>query len=137
MSQESVVESIAQELLAKREEKSKIDEEVKAIELRIDELAGQEELENGSITLEGETVDLKVNRRVNVSYSDKDALSELISENSSELGPLFRIELKESGKKVDVFLEKGSQVLVQQLKDIRKRVPGKASVKVEARKATV
>lgn len=86
---------------------------------------------DGSNILFGQILKVKVTIPQNVSYSDKDKLAQLVAENKDVLSPLFRIEVKESGSKVEKFLALAEGSVAVDLKSIRVIRAGKPKLEIE------
>lgn len=89
----------------------------------------------GTTTLVGEIRSLKLTRKVNVSYPDKEGLEELIlDEDMGDKGlELFRLNYSERASEVTAFLESG-HCCAALLGEMRTTKMGKVSVKVVANK---
>lgn len=130
-----VVDELSMQLVARKEEIRKLAVQVGEIETTLNQLASNEDNMDGTFLLEGNKLKVTITRKVNVSYPDKAKLSALVSEHKAVLGPLFRVELKESGSKVEKFLVTGDNQLAKELKDLRQSNPGKPSIEIDLVKA--
>lgn len=104
------------------------------IDAQINALAGDDKA-SGVVNVVGTSLVAKITRRLNITYSDKEKLAELVMTNE-ELRPLFRMELRESGTKVCKWLQSDSP-LTAALKAIRVETQGKPSVTIEPKKEEV
>jgi len=116
---------LEEELAKRRTELADIDEQINA-------LAGNEEKKTGVVRLMGATLQAKITRCVSVTYSDKNKLSDLVFERE-ELRPLFRIDIRESGTRVNKWLtDNATEDLAAELKSIRQEKASKPTVEIQA-----
>ncbi len=100
----SELDDLLMGLVERKEKLVALQAEIDEAVFLIDKLAGAPDVKSGTLKLAGDTLIAVVTRKENVTYSDKDGLARLVAENAG-LGELFRIELKEKGKKVANFLD--------------------------------
>lgn len=93
-----------EEYVRLKEQAAALAEKADAVLSVVNGLAGRDDMEKGSIWVEGERLKGKITRRVNTNYSDKAMLGELLVAHQSVLKSLFKIDIKESGQKVEVLI---------------------------------
>jgi hypothetical protein len=116
---QSLVEVLADEDVTARKKKLLVD--------AADALAGQSEKKRGVVHLSGETFDVVLERRVNVSYPEKDSLKNLFNQYP-ELQDYFRTRYEESGlgleKWLATFPDTPAAQAVRQIRVAKAGTPG-------------
>jgi len=104
-------------------------------ESAINALAGDPEKMTGTVYAEGREYRAKIVRKVYISYSDKQKLSAILTANEA-LAELYRIDVRESGTKVEKWLDANKDTATAaEVLAIRVVKPGKPEIvttKVEA-----
>lgn len=116
----SEVDQLLEDLVEFQKEKLEIEAHIEDIVKRIDSCA-EKTFQKGSKTFFGKEHKAKLNRRVNVSYPrPKGAdhpLADLLEDFSDILANKVRIELKESGAKIENLLDKYPNISEDTLED--------------------
>lgn len=119
-------------VVEKQEAVSRNQGELKALIEKANALAGAESVEAGTLWLKGDKLKAKLTRRVNVKYTDKAQLGELVGANE-ELATMFRVELRESGQKVEKWLvspPEDQKEVAEAISEIREKTPGSVGIAV-------
>ena len=90
--------------------------------------------DTGTVTIPGETHQIKVVFKQNTSFPDKDKLNDLVEALGPSADGLFRFELKPRGAAVDKFIDSGESEHAAALAELRVKRPASPSVKVEVKK---
>ena len=118
--------------------------DIAAITAEFDRLAGEDDVQSGTLTLESDKWTIKLNRKTKAQWQKERGKPHplfVIGQDFEFVKPLFGIDLREKLGAMKKFLEQDPTLVapavaavIERIKAIRKEVPGARSITVEPKK---
>lgn len=127
------VDELLERYITLQTERAKVDARIAQVITQLNATAGKPEITSGFITLKGAKYQTAVIRRINVKYTNKERLQELITQHEG-LQDMFRLSIAESGQKIARLLSgedtetQVPQDVITELKALRQATPGSCSL---------